>query len=542
MSKKKKKEPTSPDEIEVTLKPIAGIQPWAYLTVVYIIIVLLILFLILLLPGIRKNGSIITFDSRPRQAAVYIDGKYAGATPFKTFVPRGSHTFTIEKPFFEEITWNEKTSGKLFFTLFAPKKVRIERTLTLENLEGYLSSVSQEYSSYALLDSLYVSYQVPRVLSHRVEALYNNAVPPPKDEIELLLRTAVRNVHNDVLLKDFLKAVSTYTAGGKVLTPNSLIDFVSYYLKAEDNKNGIDFLITAALPEQSRKEIHRSVWYNAAVDRYREAVITDREYIGQLQRIPENVGGVRFYVVPAGGYIKGLSPSGRDIDTLLGTQYHPHLVRVDQFYISEGEITKAQYARFIEASPQWAPSNRTTLIESGLVDGNYLNNWEDLNDGDPVSNISFFAAQEYCDWLTMQLPSSLSDYVVALPSESEWEYVARSQWEAAAPLFRDEGVMGPAPSREITESSSTLKQLRGNLWEWCRNWYYPAAYTAATIGPLTSIDSPAEHLYRGSEKALRGGSWANQTKEISYTTRGSQPPDWCTPFIGFRPVITQSQK
>lgn len=542
MSKKKKKEPTSPDEIEVTLKPIAGIQPWAYLCVLYIIIVLLVLFLILLLPGIRKNGSLITFDSRPLQAAVYIDGNYAGATPFETFVPRGSHTFTIEKPYFKEITWNEKTSGKLFFTLFAPKKVRFSRTLALENLDGYLSSASQEYSNYALLDSLYVSYQVPQVLSHKVEALYNNEVPPPKDEIDSLLSAAVRNVHNDVLLKDFLKAVSTHTASGKVLTPNSLLDLISYYVRAEDNKNGIDFLITAALPEKSRKEIYGSEWYKAAVDRYREAVITGSEYIGRPQRIPEKVGDVQFSTVPAGGYIKGLSSSDEDIDMLFGTQYHPHLVRVDQFYISEREITKAQYARFIEASSQWAPSNKNALMESGLVDGNYLNNWEELNDDDPVSNISFFAAQEYCDWLTMQLPPSLSDYVVALPSETEWEYVARSQWETAAPLFRDEGLMGPASYRDITESASTVKQLRGNLWEWCRNWYYPAAYSAATIGPLAAIDSQAEELYRGSEKAVRGGSWANQVQEISYTTRGSQPPHWCTPFIGFRPVIVRVQK
>ena len=538
MSKKKKKEPASSEEIEVALKPIAGIQPWVYLTVIYIIIVLVVLFLVLLLPGIRKNGSIITIDSRPEQAAVYIDGTYAGATPYRAFVPRGSHTFTISKPHFQEITWNEEVSGKLFFTLFAPKRVRIVKTLSLEDVEGYITSASKEFSNYALLDSLYLSYQVPQVLSHTVEALYDTGAQPPKDEIDLLLRHAAKNVHNDVLLKDFLKAVATHVASGKIVTPNSLIELAAYYLRAADDRDGIDFLVTAALPEQAREEIHESKWYNGAAARYEELVLSTDEYIEEPERIPETVGNVRFYFVPAGSFIKGPS---EDLDTHVGTEQHPHLVRVDPFYISEGEITKTQYGRFLEDSPQWAPSHTETLRESGLVDDNYLKNWEEQKEDDPVSYISFFAAQAYCDWLSRQLPSSLSDYVVALPSETEWEYAARSQWATAALLFKDRGLLGAQPYDQIPESASTIKQLRGNLWEWCRNWYYPAAYTAATVS-VFSIDSYREDRLGGSEKAVRGGSWANQVHEVTYTTRGSQPPDWCTPFIGFRPVITRVHK
>ena len=72
----------------------------------------------------------------------------------------------------------------------------------------------------------------------------------------------------------------------------------------------------------------------------------------------------------------------------------------------------------------------------------------------------------------------------------------------------------------------------GNLWEWCENWYFPSDSVNGSFG-LPGIS------YDGVEKAVRGGSWANPESEIKISTRGSQNPSWCTPFLGFRPVLVK---
>jgi len=58
-----------------------------------------------------------------------------------------------------------------------------------------------------------------------------------------------------------------------------------------------------------------------------------------------------------------------------------------------------------------------------------------------------------------------------------------------------------------------------------------------------SLDPAANRLIAAalpetSEKVVRGGSWNNQKELLRVYTRGSQPADWCTAQLGFRPAAT----
>jgi formylglycine-generating enzyme required for sulfatase activity len=78
----------------------------------------------------------------------------------------------------------------------------------------------------------------------------------------------------------------------------------------------------------------------------------------------------------------------------------------------------------------------------------------------------------------------------------------------------------------------------GSVWEWCDQWYFPAANflleSAVTEVPLYAG-------YQGSERIVKGGSRANPSEEIEIWTRGSQPPAWCTPHTGFRLVLSERE-
>ena len=71
---KKKPEIESVDDINIKLKPFLGIRPGVYLTWLYGFALCLILFLLFFLPGIKKNGTVVSVGSMPDQAAVYVDG------------------------------------------------------------------------------------------------------------------------------------------------------------------------------------------------------------------------------------------------------------------------------------------------------------------------------------------------------------------------------------------------------------------------------------------------------------------------------------
>ncbi len=537
MAKKREREADDLSKIRVKLKPFLGMQPGLYLTILYAFVVALILFLFLFYPGIRRFGSELSITTTPPGAAVFVDGRYVGATPVTAFVTAGSHTLEVQKPYYASIKQPLSIDGRLFGSLFAPRRAGVALDLRIADLSGLLAHAFGEVSRWALVDTVVPNYQLPPVLTHTVRDAAESKGFRDYAALSRFLTDAARDVHNPYLLRDFVSAEGFLYARGDSLTPSSLLAMAADFAREVRANPQLVLWASASLPEAIQAKIHNQGWFKEIEKSYLDSLRAGGESTGATSAPPLALEGVRFIPVPEGSYIMGLARGQTPSDPAAEGLDLPHRVRVASFSMAVTDVTDAQFARFLAENPKWSPVERETLRQEGLVSSDYLKDWETVKGSDyPVTYVSSYAAQAYADWLTSKLPGYLSGWKVRLPSEEEYEWAARMNVNPRASAFR-ETVESLQRAASGAPSSLGIYDLLGNAWEWCDNWYFPASYLLTPWRGDRRFEGVP--FASGAEKAIRGGSWASSRESVSYTTRASQPPTWCTPFLSFRPVLVR---
>lgn len=148
----------------------------------------------------------------------------------------------------------------------------------------------------------------------------------------------------------------------------------------------------------------------------------------------------------------------------------------------------------------------------------------------PASHISWFEANAICSWLGGRLPT-----------ESEWEYLATNHGNSIYPwgnkFYKDIGNLNYSGNIccvnnfEKGDNIDGVRQLFGNVWEWCQEAIYP--YDGFKID---SVYKEFSYPFFGFKKILRGGSWATPDILINSRYRNAQMPDCRIQFTGFRVV------
>ena len=524
MRKKKKKEIKSLDEIEVKLKNIGNIRPGVYLTVLYALALVIIVFLVFFLPGIRNPGSEIQFTTIPESAAVYVDGKYVGTTPCEQFISAGKREIQLGKNGYTLYQDTVDIEKRLFASFIFPKQQSISILLEPESVTAPLREAFTQFSDWAGINSFHYRYQPEPVISTTVEGLYYGKAAVDDETMQQFFTALAPYVRDEAMLKDFIRGYLLYCSDGHVLTPSSLLDTLASLVRVQEDLPLLPFWTAASLSSEKAAPVLNSNWFNSARTEYfdkQKPAATATTNTGELQRI--TIEGIDFVFIPDGTY--SLGATEQDSFPVLYTS-HP-------FYICSTEINYRQFSRFLEENPDFAPSAISTLSKQGLVTDDYLQSWEQNKHTDlPVSYVSYFVAEEFCKWLETKLPDYVkADFSVQLPNEYQWE-TAASISSLEGSILHDETTSGPKPVNR--NGGPILSDFYGNLWEWCHNWYAPSDFVLFQNGGEKIVPDPG---YAGVEKSVRGGSWATMEDLVSISSRGSQPPHWCTPFLGFRPAI-----
>ncbi len=509
------------EDLCIEMKTVLGIKPGIYLTVYYSAAVILILFLILVLPGIRNYGSRIFFKTAPDTVSVWIDDVYAGSTPCTVFVKKGSHTVKYRKPGFREISEDISVKGYFFATVLKKPEIVFTRKLEIEDLEKYLEWNMNEITHWGGIGSFYPSYQPEKVLS---ESMKNLPASFHGDIlVESYLLNSYKNITDEYLFNDFLKSLYYYKSNSnRIPAVSDYLRAISYAAEKVSANKKLFLYAARIMKDETKQELFPEGKSDQLFRSYEKKLVKNGELPSPYSE--KRINGRKYIKIPSGRYLFGNGETDL-VPSIIEPDYEiPHNIYLESFFISSSEVTNAEYYEFINENSKWAKSNIENLIDEGLVNRDYLKDWENgkppVNEGNfSVRFVSNFAAEAYCSWLNTRLDKDMDDMKITLPDEYQWE---------AAALYSE-------------KKGKLLLDIKGSLWEWCSNWFYPGDFispsTETGIDLVVDSSSSGRNSFRGLSKSVRGGSWVNSN--VSVSTRASQPPNWCTPFLGFRPVLVR---
>ena len=497
-------------EDQVRLRPLFGIKPGKYLAVLYLFVIIAILFVFLVLPGLTKRGSLVTFTSEPSGAAVRVDDVFWGSSPCTVFVNEGRRRFDLVLPGFEVFSEDQDIVAGGFASAIFPRRVSVHAKLQEKEPLYALVLGAEDAAAWSFTGESVEMYQIPLSLS---EGAYRSA---PADVLAAnrLLAASARFTSTRAFLKDLLRAKFFVDNSGRSPSPLKAVSSAADTFRFISD-NPAFTVVLADLLGEAAKPLLESEWYrNNVIEALFPSGIQVQNQAGAKFGGSITAGGVRFIEVEGGIFT-----------TVTDFRYE---TPVKRFYIAANEVSDDEWAAFLAENPEWRKENKESLIQKGFVNGQYLVKPDDEDYPAPtVSGVSWFAAEAYCRWLGTKLQPALSGWTVRLPTEIEWEYAAASAVKGldggriAKMVLRDRPAAG--------DGRAEAGEL--GLWEWCVDQFVPVYFFKLDDESAAAISSP--------KRSVRGGSWVNRIGTVLPETRAGLSPSSCSPFVSFRPVIVR---
>ena len=252
---------------------------------------------------------------------------------------------------------------------------------------------------------------------------------------------------------------------------------------------------------------------------------------GKSEWFKDHDSGPEMVVVPAGSFMMGSPPDEERWDGYDGSEEPQHTVTISAPFA---------VGRFAITFDEWDAARTAGGVAHTPED-------EDWGRGvQPVIDVSWFDAVEYCRWLT---EATGKEY--RLLTEAEWEYVCRAGtttafwWgnEIAAEQANYDGnfTYGSGRTGEYRQRTLPVEsfapnpwglfQVHGNVWEWVADDWHENYKGAPGDGAMWSGGDT-------SLRVVRGGSWGSLPQFLRSAYRNWVRPGNRKFIVGFRVART----
>lgn len=258
----------------------------------------------------------------------------------------------------------------------------------------------------------------------------------------------------------------------------------------------------------------------------------------------------------AGGqFLLGADASNKDF--VFDNEKWAHEIFVAPFAMAKTAVSNAEFLAFVEADGYarhefWSDAgwvwrehaNAHHPLYWQCRDGEWFirefDHWLPLTERADAAIIfvNWFEAEAYCRFAKRRLPT-----------EAEWEFAASGTEKRKQPWIENGNAPGAAPRANLdgicarsqsvkafpgSDSPEGVRQLWGNVWEWCADWFAP--YPGYVRDPYKEYSEP----WFGDHKVLRGGCWATRSRLLRNTWRNFYTPNRRDVFSGFRTCALRS--
>ena len=239
--------------------------------------------------------------------------------------------------------------------------------------------------------------------------------------------------------------------------------------------------------------------------------------------------GMEMVYIPAGTFEMGSESGNSDQSPI-------HTVQLDGFWLDRTEVTNEMFVRFLNAQGNQQEGGTTWLdpidpfvwiLEKDGV-------WQTRSERDnnyPALKVSWYGAKAYCAWAGRDLPT-----------EAQWEYVAKGLENRRFPWGNDDPVCSlarysgcgnsPVEVGSLLDGANPwgILNLAGNVAEWTNDRYAADYYSQS---PQANPPGPINGYYR----VIRGGSWQSAYIALQTFNRKWAGADENINSVGFRCVL-----
>ncbi|MCF6311584.1 MAG: PEGA domain-containing protein [Verrucomicrobiales bacterium] len=229
--------------------------------------------------------------------------------------------------------------------------------------------------------------------------------------------------------------------------------------------------------------------------------------------------------------VSGEVEPGQSLDFNVSLKYDPSPVLNQSFANSYG-----QKMQWVAPLKEWVGAYE---VSQGFYQAVIGKNPSAFKGGNrPVESVSWYDAKRFCEKLTIDersrgtLPKG---FVYDLPSDREWSVLVGGAQLEDAVTSRLGQLEGTAEVGTSLANEYGLYDVRGNVWEWCDDWY-----SQTILKRSREVKSPSNPSWVGTErKVARGGSWSRSSGyDLATGYRLAVQPSKTDRYdLGFRVVL-----